>query len=210
MNRGIAVQARDYYIWETALANVVLQRVDRVVNRLARFPEDVLQDRYSSYSFATYDWLMSADFWDWAQCAMEGACGNVMFYVIEPDPFADFFSKHGYFDIATIDSAVTKEKFLGIIRDFPSEWSPDSIALNSSIVTVMPDSGKWVVWGERKHNLSMLALKSNKQIGLAQTHWTRLRDAVDRWLPPEFENKSALEAFERHMRRSYENCDFAS
>ena len=204
--KALNMKSRVHYVASETVAREASKLIAETFDISVRFPKQVFRTMYNEYLFSDYDWLLSARFWDWIEKNESTKFDEILIYVIDPDPFEYFYANFGKFNILRLEAGATSAEYISAIKDFPSEWSPDSIMLSSSVIVVLPKSKSWGIWGERRTNLCVLGSAGwPTKVGIAGP-WKTLQGALDGWVGLEFEGFCVPSDFRQAMIQSFGRC----
>jgi hypothetical protein len=125
-----------------------------------RLPERIFRGGYSRFQFIEFDRTMSESFWNFLQPLAVASGGSVLNAVIlEPDPIAYFAREFGVFGGIQLSTADSASDYYDALAAVPQSSPADAFIYNSRVVAWFPDSGQWLLWGERGIGIAVLGLR---------------------------------------------------
>jgi len=128
-------------------------------------PEQVFKAHLTQFIFLEFDLIRSSLFWSGLQFLFQVGGDNLIFLaVLDPDPQAYYFHHFNRYPVIRISPTDSESDYGNDLHSEPPGSPADSIASNSTIVTLIGDSGKWAIWADRDYDIGILAFDKSIQI----------------------------------------------
>jgi hypothetical protein len=175
-----------------------------------RLPAFVFRPGYRRFRFLEFDITLSDDIWAVLQnLAHSSRDPHVNLAVLEPDPVEYFFDRFHRYGALRLEISSTKNDYYEALAAAPAESAADAFLYNSEVIAWFPDSGAWLIWGERSCGLAVLGLHDDCSaapdviLKNARIPALPLDQALLDFVPLNFRDMSALDSFLRHLEQNY-------
>jgi hypothetical protein len=139
----------DFEFWHGSVASVVNDRL--------RLPNQPFVKPFNKYSFEEFDWMMGDSCWpSLVNLATVSNDTKILLAVLDPDPAQYYKAEFNYYNWAIVPVDIDKNTYWSILNLTPENSPADSVLANSEIVVWLPQSLRWVIWGERSSGLCVL------------------------------------------------------
>jgi hypothetical protein len=81
--------------------------------------------------------------------------------ILDPDPITYFHREFGVFGGIQLSTANSSSDYYNTLISAPQSSPADAFIYNSRVVTLFPDSERWLLWGERASSIAVLGLREN-------------------------------------------------
>jgi hypothetical protein len=163
--------------FDTELFDVDLSKIDSLIDRTRRLPEQVFRRRPYAFRVIDFDEIWTVEFFHCVQ-SLTRAIGDGRFVVgvIRPDPRDYYFSHFRRYPFIRFSINDTNEGFIRAINEDPGESPADAIAHNSDVVVVHPDQQmNWMVYGDRDLEIGIVAAMSESSLKMITAIFPRER-----------------------------------
>ncbi|TGM12892.1 hypothetical protein EHQ81_13500 [Leptospira selangorensis] len=127
-----------------------------------RLPEMVFRKLFLYYTFLEFDVAFAKRGWSEMQKLSSENTENIILAVIEPDPVEYFRKEFGCYNIIKLSKNSSYKEYFSELVEEPQGSPADSIDTNSFIITLIPDSLEWAIWGDRE--CEILIIGSDKPL----------------------------------------------
>ena len=125
-----------------------------------RLPERVFRGGYTRFHFFEFDRTLSESFWNFLQPLAVASGGSLLNVVIlDPDPITYFGREFGMFGGIQLSTADSSSDYYDALILDPQSSPADALIYNSRVVAWFPNSGRWLLWGERGSGIAVLGLR---------------------------------------------------
>lgn len=132
--------------------------IDRLVDRAAVLPAQVFRAPMASFHVIEFDVLLARHVFARLQ-RLAAAAGSEAFNlgVLEPDPQSYFHAHFGKYPFLRFTATDSADRFIEALNEDPGDSPADAIATNSDVVVVYPDSAQWLIYGDRRLEIAIVA-----------------------------------------------------
>jgi hypothetical protein len=199
-----------FEIQNSAQMGHLLEQLRSVAVLTSRLPSPVFQASYGQFRFIEFDITIGDQFWPvlWHLMRSSGD-EHVNLTVLDPDPINYFFSNFHRYGALRFNVEDSSDDYYDALSNAPEESSSDALLYNSEVIVWLPDSLKWVIWGERSLGLAVIAICEDWKMSVSSL----LDDAgltalsLDRALldlvSPNINKIEALDRFSRSFEKEY-------
>jgi hypothetical protein len=186
------------------------KRMKFAVRSDSRLPEPVFQPAYGNFHFVEFDVTIGNLFWPVLQQLMRSSEDTHMaLQVLDPHPVRYFFAYLKNYGYLRFEIGNTSDDYYAALAAAADDSPADALIYSSEVIVWIPDSGEWVIWGERSLGIAVIAALEPVGASLSSLlNRTRLTDssaelAVLAYVAPNFRNMDALDTFSRKFKAIY-------
>lgn len=168
-----------YYVENEIAFEDQMRRAKDLFHLDQRLPNGVFQSGYRACYAVEFDQLITYRFWEVIR-AISTATGDhtITWTVLEPHP-SEYYKRHfGYFGVVQFPLSSDAETCMEVLAYEPPGSPADAMLYNSRVVGCYPDSGRWLVWGERTLGIAIIAIRDDPEEQSMAKHLRRLA-----WVP---------------------------
>lgn len=185
-----------------------LELVRNVFESDRPLPEQVFREHYGNFLFENFYWAMSSEFWPVLQKLANQSNDHVILMgVLEPEPLDYYYSNFGFFNWCNLEIDLSADDYADILETAPESSPADALLYYSDVVVWVPYSMKWGVWGERDHEVAILAYHEDEthlsQADFLDSWATSVDEAIADLLPVQFMKKEIVAEFLETFRQNY-------
>jgi hypothetical protein len=136
-----------------------LEKIDRVLDRKADFPQQVFRLPAAGIRFIELDDLWAEEVFEVLQrlaAAVDSQC--VLFIVLKPDPIDYYYAQFGKLPLVELDVAKSSgSAYINALHEDPGDSPADAIVHNSDVMVIFPENMRWMIYGDRNFEIGIIA-----------------------------------------------------
>ena len=198
------------FVMDTEAFKQYQARIDGLIRREKRLPENVFKGSLTHFVFIHADDLFHTQdpFGKMKSFVTSISEERWFLAVVEPDPEDYFFRHFGKYSIIEMSVNDTTDEYRRILLEDPGDSPADAIMINSTIMMLASDSGRWAIYVDQGMELAIAGfvereLRENFTAAYHPDGMLDVDEAIERVLEPLYEQEKVPEDIRRQLTSNY-------